>query len=131
MTVSAAPFLMFQGEAEEAMTFYVSLFDDGEVLDLVPYGRENPGLEGKVSRGVFTIGSLSVMCFDSPTPHAFGFTPAISLFIAFDDDGAFERVCDALLENGQALMPRDDYGFSRQFAWIQDKFGVSWQLNLE
>ena len=43
---TVTPFLMFEGQAEAAMTFYVSLFDDGKVIDIVRYGSEGPGVEG-------------------------------------------------------------------------------------
>jgi hypothetical protein len=66
----------------------------------------------------------------SPVTHAFGFTPAISLFVECESaeelDGAFAR----LAEGGQQLMPLGDYGFSARFGWLTDRFGVSWQLNL-
>ena len=121
---------MFQGDAEEAMELYISLFDDGELLQIERYGSQGPGPEGTIQQAAFWIAGQRVMCIDSPAPHPFGFTPAISLFIDFDDEAEMERVHDELMEGGQALMPKDNYGFSKQFAWVQDRFGVSWQLNV-
>jgi predicted 3-demethylubiquinone-9 3-methyltransferase (glyoxalase superfamily) len=124
------PFLMFQaGDAEAAMTFYVSLFDGGEITELT---RHPPGApaEGKVARAVFRIAGQSVMCMDSPIRHAFDFTPSSSLFVECGSDAELERLAAALGESGEVLMPLGDYGFSRRFTWVNDRFGVSWQLNL-
>jgi predicted 3-demethylubiquinone-9 3-methyltransferase (glyoxalase superfamily) len=135
------PFLMFQaGDAEAAMTFYISLFDGGEITELTrhpPAGPETegpesggPGSGGKVARGAFRIAGQTVMCMDSPIRHAFDFTPSSSLFIECGSDAELERLAAALGEGGEVLMPLGDYGFSRRFTWVNDRFGVSWQLNL-
>jgi predicted 3-demethylubiquinone-9 3-methyltransferase (glyoxalase superfamily) len=124
------PFLMFEGKAEEAMNLYVSLFPGGEVLSITRYGPEGPGSEGSVNQAAFTIAGQTVMCVDSFVKHAFTFTPASSLFVDCDTEEELERLVAALLEGGSELMPLGDYGFSRRFAWLNDRFGVSWQLNL-
>ena len=105
MSARVRPFLMFQGvQAEAAMNFYLSLFDDAEILQIQRYGAEGPGPEGSVLKALFRLGDQSVHCIDSHVRHAFDFTPAFSFF--------------------------GDYGFSQRFAWLADRFGVSWQLNL-
>ncbi len=127
----ATPFLMFQGgRAEEAMQFYVSLFEDGEIERIERFGPEGPGPEGSVMQAWFRVAGLSVRCFDSPVRHGFDFTPSSSFFIDCDSDEELERLVAALGEGGAMLMPPDDYGFSRRYAWLNDRFGVSWQLNL-
>jgi predicted 3-demethylubiquinone-9 3-methyltransferase (glyoxalase superfamily) len=131
--MKARPFLMFEGKAEQAMTFYVSLFPDSQFLNLERFGPDGPGgpdKAGTVLRGLIRVGGLEVMCFDSPVKHAFTFTPSVSLFVDFDDEAELRRVAAALSEGGQALMPLDNYGFSRLFVWLNDRYGVSWQLNL-
>ena len=130
MTATIRPFLMFEGKAEEAMTCYVSLFPDSEILECRRFASREPGAEGSVMRGRFRIGDQTVMCFDSPVKHAFGFTPAISLFVDVASREQFDRACDALIDGGTFLMPPGEYGFSRRFAWVSDRYGVSWQLNL-
>ena len=130
MTTTVRPFLMFQnGEAEAAMRFYVSLFDDGDIHELTRFAPGAPG-EGKVQRASFSVGGQMVMCTDSYVRHAFDFTPSSSLFVECGDAAELERLAAALGEGGQVLMPLGDYGFSRRFTWLNDRFGVSWQLNL-
>jgi predicted 3-demethylubiquinone-9 3-methyltransferase (glyoxalase superfamily) len=122
---------MFQAEqAEAAMTFYASLFPDTKITDIQRYGPGAAGKEGSVLRATFSIAGQSVMCIDSPVKHAFTFTPAFSFFIECSSEDELARLVAALSEGGATLMPRGNYGFSRQFAWVNDRFGVSWQLNL-
>ena len=78
------PFLMFEGKAEEAMTFYVSLFPDGKIVDIVRYGPGLAAAEGSVKLASFIVGGQTVMCIDSPPKHGFTFTPAFSLFVDCD-----------------------------------------------
>jgi predicted 3-demethylubiquinone-9 3-methyltransferase (glyoxalase superfamily) len=124
------PFLMFEGKAEEAMQFYVSLFPDARIIDIKRYGPGQAGAEGSVMVASFSVAGQTVMCIDSPVKHAFSFTPAFSLFVGCDSVEEIDRLCAALLDGGTALMRLGDYGFSRRFAWVNDRYGVSWQLNL-
>ncbi|MFG2873606.1 VOC family protein [Streptomyces sp. NPDC048337] len=123
-------FLMFEGRAEEAMTFYMSLFDDSEVVEITRYGAEGPGDEGTVQVATFSLAGQRFMCIDSHVKHGFGFTPAVSLFVHCDTAAELDRLYGALAEGGAELMPLGSYGFSARFGWVNDRFGVSWQLNL-
>lgn len=129
MSVSVQPFLMFEGRAEEAMQAYVSLIPGSEILDVQRYGPGGPGKEGTVVRARFSIAGQVVQCIDSFVPHAFTFTPAFSFFVECESEAQLESLWAALSEGGHALMPLDNYGFSRRFGWCNDRFGVSWQLN--
>jgi len=124
------PFLMFQGRAEEAMTFYVSQFPRSHIIDIVRYGADESGVEGSVKKATFSVGGQTLMCIDSVVQHAFTFTPALSLFVECGSEDELRRLFTVLSEGGGALMQLDHYGFSRQFAWVNDRYGVSWQLNL-
>ena len=128
--MNVTPFLMFEGRCEEAMNFYVALIPDSRIVDIKRYGPGQPGKEGSVMRASFTVGGQSVMCIDSPAKHAFTFTPASSLFVDCDNEAQIDRIVATLAEGGQFLMPLGSYGFSRKFAWLNDRFGVSWQINL-
>lgn len=131
MARSVRPFLMFQeGNAEAAMRFYVSLFADGKVIELEHFGKDEAGAEGSVKMAAFSVAGQIIRVFDSPVKHAFAFTPANSLFVECESEAEAGRLSSTLAEGGKWLMPLDDYGFSRQFAWVEDRYGVSWQLNL-
>ena len=125
------PFLMFHtdGKAEEAMRFYASLFPNSKIENIERWRRGEQGKEGAVKTGAITIAGQTIMFSDSPVPHAFNFTPSISLYV--DCDGAEEvrRLTAALLEGGNTYMPVGNYGFSELFAWVGDRYGVTWQLN--
>jgi predicted 3-demethylubiquinone-9 3-methyltransferase (glyoxalase superfamily) len=125
------PFLMFEGRAEEAMTLYVSLFPDARIEKVERYGAAGPGKEGSVMRAVFSLGGQSIMCTDSFVKHAFTFTPATSWFVTCESEERLRLLAKELAKDGQVLMGLDNYGFSRLFTWVNDRFGVSWQLNLE
>ena len=76
-----------------------------------------------------SIAGLEIMANDSPPVHDFDFTPSSSTFLTVEGPDQVDALAAALGEGGKALMPPDDYGFSRRFAWVQDHFGVSWQIN--
>lgn len=123
--------LMFLHEdAGEALALYAEAFDDFEVLDLQRYGPEDAGREGTVAMARFRLAGSELTCIDSPVAHDFDFTPAMSLFVDCADEAELERVHALLVAGGQELMPLGDYGFSTRFGWVNDRFGVSWQLNL-
>jgi len=130
MMNKATPFLMFQGNAEEAMTYYTSLIEDSEITSITRYGPGQPGEEGSVMHAVFTLKGQPFMCIDSNVKHDFTFTPSFSIYLTCDSDEEIERLYRQLLDGGGPLMPLGHYGFSRKFGWIVDKFGVSWQLDL-
>ena len=93
-------FLMFEGCAEEAITFYVSLFDGAGIVSMTKYGPEGPGPEGSVQHAVFTLAGQQYMAIDSHVHHAFTFTPAISLWVDCDSEEEIDRLYGALSEGG-------------------------------
>ncbi|WP_138443568.1 VOC family protein [Sinomonas susongensis] len=123
-------FLMFEGNAEEAMDFYRSLFDGAEVISMSRYGADGPGREGTIQHATFTLAGQPFMCIDSPGHHDFTFTPAVSLFVQCESEAEIDQLYTALAEGGGELMPLGNYGFSTKFGWVNDRFGVSWQLSL-
>ena len=131
MARTVSTFLMFDGAAEQAMSLYVSLFSDARIMRLERYGPGEQGVEGSVKRGEFELSGHKLICFDSHVKHSFTFTPSISLFVNCEDEAELSSAFKRLSEAGEILMPLDNYGFSRRFCWINDRFGVSWQLNLE
>jgi len=123
------PFLMFEGRAEEAMRFYAEVVPRSEITQLERYGSDGPGPEGTVSAGRLVLDGLEVMFYDSFMHHDFTFTPSVSLFVHCESADEVDRLADALSAGGSVLMPTGDYGFSKRFAWVTDRFGVSWQVN--
>lgn len=122
------PFLMFASGAETAMNFYLSLFPDSQIESLSHYDAEGPGIAGSVKQATLVLLGRRFEFFDSPVRHAFTFTPAISFAVACDSSEEVDRLFVALSEGGQVLMGLDAYPFAKRFGWINDRFGVSWQL---
>ena len=131
MAKQVSTFLMFTGGAEEAIRFYAGLFENARVESVERYGAEDAGPAGKLKQGLLTIGDQRLMAFDSPIKHEFAMTPSISLFVECDSAEEVERLASALGEGGAVLMPFDEYDFAMRFSWVNDRFGLSWQLCYE
>jgi predicted 3-demethylubiquinone-9 3-methyltransferase (glyoxalase superfamily) len=129
MAHAVTPFLMFEGSAEEAMNLYVTLFPNSAVKQIARYGPGEQGAEGSVKRADFTLAGRDVICIDSPIKHAFTFTPSLSLFVECQSEAELDAAFARLSAGGAVMMPPANYGFSDKFAWLNDRFGVSWQLN--
>ena len=111
-----APFLWFDGNAEEAMNFYVSLFKNSKVGKVTRYGEAGPGPKGSVMSATFQLEGQDFYALNGGPQVKF--TPAISFFVNCE---AQEEV-DALWEKLSAGGRKDRCG------WLQDRFGVSWQI---
>jgi len=122
--------LMFTGQAEEVMTFYGGLFDDFAIESLQRYGADYPGPEGQVVHARFKLAGQSFLAMDSAVPQASQFNPRISFFVTCKDEAEIDRLFAALSADGEVLMALDRYPFATKYAWVQDRFGVSWQLVL-
>ena len=125
-------FLTFQkNNAEQAMNFYVELFDNSKVINIQRWGKDGPVEEGRIMHATFNLNGNQFMCSDSPPVHNWDFSPAVSNFIECKNEIELERLFSKLSENGNVTMPLNNYGFSQRFGWVIDQFGVSWQLNLK
>ena len=198
------PFLMFQGQAQEAIDHYLAVFPDAELLEIVhhPEGTEiydpSPAAEAQsvdaadtevpeeaerradsagpvdaessspvsaapestepestdttlitvehgedaddqeevvvapvslVATAQLKIGGQVLMIQDSLMKHQFSFTPSISVAVVVDSTAEFNQIVDSLAPGGEFLMEPGDYDFATNFAWIKDRFGMSWQVN--
>ena len=131
MTKSLTPFLMFtQGGCEEAIRFYVSLFPDSRIDSVAHYPEDGSDNSGLVMMAAFTLKGRPYRANDSVGFHSFDFTPSFSIFVECKDADEIEHLFEILGDGGMALMPLDNYGFSQRFGWVQDRFKISWQLNL-
>lgn len=126
--MKAVPFLMFQGDAKPALALWCNVFPALEVLELNEH-REGEQA-GQIAAARIRLGGSEWRLFDSPPVHAFTFTPATSIFVDCDSEDHLRSLVDKLGEGGEVMMPVGNYGFCTLFAWISDRFGVSWQLNV-
>jgi predicted 3-demethylubiquinone-9 3-methyltransferase (glyoxalase superfamily) len=120
------------GKAEEAITLYTSVFAGSEISSIERFGANDKDgeTEGLVRAAKFTLNGVEHVAMDSSLGHKFTFTPAMSLLVECESKAEFESAYQSLLDGGVELMPPDDYGFSQRFVWLNDRYGVSWQLNL-
>jgi len=125
----ATPFLMFQGDAQDALLLWKRAFPNH--LEVTELDHHGPGeFEGKIARAHFTLGGTQWHVLDSDIPHGFTFTPSTSIFIDCDDEEQLRHAAKVLGADGKVMMPLDAYEFSAMFTWLSDVHGVSWQLNL-
>lgn len=130
MPKSILPFLMFQGDGAAALDLYISVFPDARIDHIDRHAEGEGPSAGSIKLARVTLAGQTIILTDSPVQHAFGFTPSFSLFVECGSEEEVRRLSDALKEDGSELMPVGSYGFSTLFAWVADRFGVSWQLNL-
>jgi predicted 3-demethylubiquinone-9 3-methyltransferase (glyoxalase superfamily) len=112
------------------MSLCTSVFAGARVERIERYGPGEQGAEGSVKQAALLLGEQRFLCTDTPAKHEFTFTPSMSIFVECADADELDEAFTALSAGGQVLMPLGSYGFSTRFAWVSDRFGVSWQLNL-
>src|SRR5919202_695915 len=118
---------MFEGAAADALDLYATAFPD---LEVVSEEREPDEEGGESLRAELLLHGHRLRLFDSPTSHGFTFTPSVSLFVDFDDEGQFEQALDSLSPNGVELMARGESGFTQRFAGTRARLGMSGKLTL-
>jgi predicted 3-demethylubiquinone-9 3-methyltransferase (glyoxalase superfamily) len=110
------PFLWFNNNAEEAVSFYVSLFGDAEIRKVKRTGPNLPGNEGAVFSIEFTIKGQEFIAMNGGPMYQF--SEAISFFVNVHTQEECDRFYDGLAEGGQEM----------QCGWVKDRFGVTWQI---
>ena len=115
------PFIWFQGNAEEAMNYYVSTFRNSKITQIERYSGDMgiPGeveLKGKVLTGVFELDGEQFMCLDGG--QLFELTGGISILAEIDTQEELDEIWVKLIDGGQPM----------QCGWVTDKFGVTWQI---
>ncbi|MBI1775309.1 MAG: VOC family protein [Proteobacteria bacterium] len=110
------PFLWFDGKAEEAMHFYVSIFKNSKVGSVTRYGDAGPGAKGTVMSATFQLDGQEFFALNGG-PH-FTFTPAISFFVNCETQQEVDELWEKLSAGGE----------KNRCGWLKDKFGLSWQV---
>jgi predicted 3-demethylubiquinone-9 3-methyltransferase (glyoxalase superfamily) len=122
------PFLWFNDQAEEAVEFYASLFPNSNIDEVARYSKAGPGPEGSVMTMGFRLEGETFAALNGGP--VFAFTPATSFFVNCRSEDEVELLWRKLSASGTVLMELAKYPFSPRYGWIQDRFGLSWQLNL-
>ncbi len=116
MAQSITPFLWFDSQAEEATNYYLSVFADSELLNIVRYGEAGPGAPGTVMTTEFRLNDQTFVALNGG-PH-YQFSPATSFVINCDTQEEVDHYWEKLSEGGEP----------NQCGWTTDKFGVTWQI---
>ncbi len=126
------PFFWFDTQAEEAVAFYTSLFNNSEIVAGTRYTEEGKEIHGMDAGSVMTIDfRLSGQNFTALNGGPlFTFNPSISFFVVCDSENETDRLWNRLSNGGQAIMPLDRYDWSEKYGFVQDKYGICWQLSL-
>jgi predicted 3-demethylubiquinone-9 3-methyltransferase (glyoxalase superfamily) len=119
------PYLWFDTQAKEATAFYTTVFKDSSV-DYVQTLSNTPSGDAHIVG--FTLLGKKFMAI-SAGPY-FTLNPSISLFVTFDTQAEIDSAWNALAEGGKVLMPYQTYPWAPKYGWVQDKYGLSWQLSL-
>lgn len=110
------PFLWFDGKAEEAANFYTSIFKNSKVGEIRRYGEAGPGAKGAVMSATFQLEGQEFIALNGGPQ--FTFSPAISFFVNLETQEEVDELWEKLSEGGK----------KNRCGWLQDKFGLSWQI---
>lgn len=127
------PCLWYDKEAEEAVKFYTSIFNGKYQEDPPRYDELSSEVSGMPKGTVLTIefeleGQKFLAMNGGPM---FNFSPAVSFFVGCETEEELNQKWNKLSEGGKVLMPLDTYPFNKLYGWVEDKYGLSWQLSLE
>lgn len=139
MQQKITPNLWFDGNAKEAVDFYTSIFSDGKITTTAYYPTEGLAdfqkeMAGKELSLDFELAGYKFTAINAGPE--FAFNPSISFMLNFDpsrDEQAREHLdelWEKLLDGGEAMMPLDEYPYSKRYGWVKDRYGLTWQLIL-
>ena len=126
------PHLWFDNQAEEAAKFYTSIFKNSKIGSISRYDEAGAKASGRPKGSVMTVTfELERQQFIALNGGpVFTFTSAVSFFASYEDPQEIDELWRRLSDGGTVLMELDKYPFAEKYGWIQDKYGVSWQLIL-
>ncbi|MEZ4630270.1 MAG: VOC family protein [Deinococcales bacterium] len=122
------PFLWFDTQAEEAINFYLPLFKDSSIQSISRYGDNMPLAKGTAMTVNFRLEGLDFIALNGGPQ--FKFNPSISFFVTLESETELDALWQGLSENATTLMPLQNYPWSAKYGWLNDKYGLSWQINL-
>lgn len=121
--------LWINKDAEEAVNFYAAVFPDAKITDIVYNPLDTPsGETGTVLTANFILAGQEFMVLNGGSESKLN--PSVSFMVHCDTAAEVEALWNKLSDGGKALMPPDKYPFSDKYGWVQDKYGISWQLIL-
>lgn len=121
------PYLWFKDRAKEAVQFYVSIFQNSVIVEQSHINGETPS--GKdIYMATFKLGEQEFYALEGGP--LFSFNPAISLMVSCESEKELSNLWEKLSEKGEILMDLGEYPFSKKYGWLNDRYGVSWQLIL-
>ncbi|HEV2449808.1 MAG TPA: VOC family protein [Thermoplasmata archaeon] len=118
------------GKAEEAIRFYLSLFPDSQLEYLVRHGEGEQVPAGELQRAAFTLAGQRFMASETQGDEKLAFSPAFSFYVELHSAEELTRLFTQLSKGGKVHMPLAAYPSSPLFAWLDDRYGISWQLEL-
>jgi predicted 3-demethylubiquinone-9 3-methyltransferase (glyoxalase superfamily) len=110
------PFLWFDGKAEEAMTFYTSIFKDSKLSASRVSAMRGPAPKGTVMFATFELNGQEFIALNGVPP--FTFTPAVSFFVSCETQEEVDELWEKLVEGGEP----------HRCGWLKNKYGLSWQI---
>ena len=121
------PFITVEQKAQEVLDLYESVFPDFSLISRTYHANPHEHL---IMMAEFSIQGQKIMISDSFISHDWDITPGISFFLELDSESQLTNFGNSLSKGGKVHMPAGNYGFSKQFTWVEDAFGVNWQLNV-
>jgi predicted 3-demethylubiquinone-9 3-methyltransferase (glyoxalase superfamily) len=122
------PFLWFDEKAEEAAKFYISIFSNSKIVNLKHWAEGSPFPKEQIMNVTFELDGQQFYGFDAGP--MFQFNPSISFFVVCETEEETDLIWEKLSEGGSVLMPLEKYDWSDKYGWVQDRFGISWQISL-
>ncbi len=120
------PFLWFNNNAEEAVNFYNSTFKNSKILRITHYGDSGPGPKGSVMSIIFKLEGQTFYALNGGPE--FTFTPSTSFYVSCKTTNEINALWRNLSQGGKVLMELAKYPFAEKYGWVQDRYGISWQL---
>ncbi|QED36960.1 VOC family protein [Antarcticibacterium arcticum] len=127
------PFLWFDTNAKEAVDFYTTVFKNAKINSITRFPGAGKEIHKQETDSIMTV-DFSIENYRMVALNGgpdFKFNSSISFFLLYEDEKKLEEVWGRLLEGGSEMMPLDTYDWSPKYGWLQDRFGVNWQVMLE